>query len=149
MAIDKNFITAGKAFFTIECPQKPGCTHAPHYTYKVSRKPAQDGWPEAYFVKLLTGPDNYSNYTYLGKLNPHNGTVQLTGKSAYPADSYPVKLLQRVLACIWAGNHAAYEQHGFRTHHAGKCGRCGKKLTVPASVESGYGPECIHLLSVA
>jgi hypothetical protein len=27
--------------------------------------------------------------------------------------------------------------------HEGRCGRCGRRLTVPESIESGYGPECI------
>jgi hypothetical protein len=28
--------------------------------------------------------------------------------------------------------------------HEGKCGRCNRKLTVPSSIESGFGPECIN-----
>jgi len=27
-----------------------------------------------------------------------------------------------------------------------RCGRCGRVLTVPESVESGFGPECIGRL---
>jgi hypothetical protein len=27
-------------------------------------------------------------------------------------------------------------------HHEGKCCRCGRKLTVPRSIELGIGPEC-------
>ncbi len=27
--------------------------------------------------------------------------------------------------------------------HEGRCGRCNRKLTVPESVASGFGPECI------
>jgi hypothetical protein len=30
--------------------------------------------------------------------------------------------------------------------HEGRCGRCGRKLTVPESIHNGYGPECIHLI---
>ena len=33
-----------------------------------------------------------------------------------------------------------------RLCHCGKCGRCGKTLTVPHSVESGFGPECIKAI---
>jgi hypothetical protein len=29
-------------------------------------------------------------------------------------------------------------------HHEGRCGRCGRTLTVPESIESGFGPECIN-----
>src|SRR5882672_9405186 len=28
--------------------------------------------------------------------------------------------------------------------HSGSCGRCGRTLTVPESVLSGFGPECIN-----
>jgi hypothetical protein len=27
--------------------------------------------------------------------------------------------------------------------HEGRCGRCGRRLTVPDSIASGYGPECV------
>lgn len=27
--------------------------------------------------------------------------------------------------------------------HAGRCGRCGRLLTTPESIESGLGPDCI------
>src|ERR1019366_4832357 len=31
--------------------------------------------------------------------------------------------------------------------HEGKCGRCGRKLTVPESIERGIGPECERLMA--
>lgn len=30
--------------------------------------------------------------------------------------------------------------------HEGSCGRCGRKLTVPSSIETGLGPECAELV---
>lgn len=30
--------------------------------------------------------------------------------------------------------------------HEGKCGRCGRQLTVPESIESGFGPECVKMI---
>jgi hypothetical protein len=33
--------------------------------------------------------------------------------------------------------------------HEGKCGKCGRQLTVPSSIETGIGPECIKTLSKA
>ncbi|MCH9729159.1 MAG: hypothetical protein K0U84_05675 [Actinomycetia bacterium] len=32
--------------------------------------------------------------------------------------------------------------------HSGNCGFCGRKLTDPASVERGIGPECLKKLAV-
>jgi hypothetical protein len=31
--------------------------------------------------------------------------------------------------------------------HEGTCGKCGRALTVPSSIENGLGPECIKSLS--
>ena len=35
------------------------------FTFKVVRKDSKNGW----YVRLLSGPDNQSDYTYLGKLH--------------------------------------------------------------------------------
>lgn len=43
------------------------------------------------------------------------------------------------LPYLWRG--AALPAPG-RIYHLGRCGRCGRALTVPSSVESGFGPEC-------
>lgn len=32
-----------------------------------------------------------------------------------------------------------------RFWHQGYCGRCGKVLTVPKSIEQGFGPVCVDL----
>ena len=140
MAINKAFVLAGDATFTVALPD------GGHYTYRVQHIKANDRWPESYFVKLLTGPDNESSYTYMGKLDPVSSLTHTTAKSAYRDDSLVVRLLNRVLARVWANDHAAYETHGYRTHHEGRCGRCGRKLTVPSSIESGIGPECARIM---
>lgn len=37
---------------------------------------------------------------------------------------------------------------GFSLWHEGRCGRCGRTLTVPASIASGFGPDCAALLGL-
>lgn len=140
MAVSRQFILAGDATFTIETPST-------HYTYRVRKVEAGDRWPEAHFVSILVGPDNTDDYAYLGKLDPFTGQMVITRKSCRPADAIEVRLLNRILARVWSDDHTAYEQHGYKTHHEGTCGRCGRKLTVPSSVESGIGPECSKLLA--
>lgn len=142
MSISKDFVLAGCATFTVETPDG-------HVTYKVTHKEANGKFRESWFAALLTGPDNEHSYTYLGVLNSHDGSVRLTAKSAYAANSYPVRLLNRILARVWLGDHNAYEIHGYKTHHEGKCGRCGRKLTVPESIERGIGPECWAMMGMA
>ena len=33
--------------------------------------------------------------------------------------------------------------------HEGSCGRCGRPLTVPSSIDRGIGPDCAALMCVA
>lgn len=141
MSISKEFVLAGDATFTVELPDET------HKTYRVQHVEGNDRWPESYFAKLLTGPDNTKSYTYMGKLEPVAGVVNTTAKSASFEGSLALRLLNRILARVWANDHSAYEEHGYRTHHEGMCGRCGRKLTVPASIESGIGPECAKIMA--
>lgn len=133
--MDKKFFTAGRAVFTIETPDRG------HFTYKITKnKPKQDK-SVVYFVALLTGPDNTQDYTYLGIMT-EDGAVRLTAKSKYSEDTYAVRLLRRTLNVVFADQIHLMTEKGFNLHHEGKCGRCGRALTVPESILSGIGPEC-------
>lgn len=139
------FVTAGKAIFTLSMPAKfvadnKGCKD--RYTFKVVCKPKSERWPEAFFVNLLSGPDNISDYQPLGKLDPETGAVRLVQSTKLTDKSWPVRLIRRVLARIWADQGDAIETAGFDLRHAGRCGRCGRVLTVPESIDSGLGPVC-------
>ncbi len=143
--ISKKFVLAGKAIFTVNVPSsfsasRPECK--PHYTYRVDKVEANGKFAESYFVKLLSGPDNNRDYSYMGKLDVSSGNVVLTAKSVYREDSLPVQLIRRVFARLWADQLDQVEAAGFDIHHEGRCGRCGRRLTVPSSILSGLGPEC-------
>ena len=142
MAITKDFVLAGDAVFTIDAPDK-------HRTYKVRLKPAKGNYPATYFVSTLAGPENTKDYVYVGILDPKTGQVRTTDKSKTWTNTLRLRLLNRVLAKVWAGDHAAYEAHGYKTHHMGRCGRCGHDLTTPQSIERGIGPECWKHLGMA
>lgn len=149
--LTSEFVTAGRAVFTIELPAAFSAEHdcPPHYTFRVSKKAATAQYAEAYFVGLLTGADNENDFSYLGMLNAATGEVRLTAKSRMTEDAWPVRIIRRVLARLWAGEADAIEAAGWRLHHEGRCGRCGRTLTVPASVESGIGPECAAKMAAA
>lgn len=137
--IAKGFILAGNAYFTIRS-QKTGT----RYTYRVNRaKCSRCGkldcgcWAHpTYFVALLTGPDNTGDYTYLGMIRQEQ--FSLTRASKMQATSTPVRAFQWVWSALIAGEMPAQTE----IWHEGRCGRCGRKLTVPESVERGIGPEC-------
>ena len=156
----KRFVTAptgkGKAIFTIEPTaafldwfeaQHPGKLCQPHYTYKINCKAGKWNGQETltYFIALLTGPDNteFGDYTYMGLLNPDDLTVKLTDKSNYKDDSPPVIVLRTVLQKLAKG----VELPPDAIRHEGRCGRCGRPLTVPESIDRGIGPECWERLT--
>ena len=126
MSMDrKSFIKAGNATFTITSKAT-----GTRYTYKV-RQPK--GKPDApFFASLLSGPNNESDYTYMGIVG-ENG-VRTTPASRVSADAPSFKALD------WFIRHLDTDKVDMC--HEGKCGRCGRKLTVPESVKSGFGPEC-------
>jgi hypothetical protein len=140
--VSKDFITAGKATFTLELPHEWASAHRckPHYTYKVRKKVGNDGRP-VFFVSILSGPNNESDYRYIGILT-FDGQVRTTAKSALHAESMPVRLLNRSLRLVWQGDATAMEEAGFQLHHEGKCGHCGRKLSTPESLRTGFGPKC-------
>jgi len=134
------FITGGNATFTL----RSKATGA-RYTYKVRRakdNPAYANNGVVYFVSLLSGPDNTGDYVYIGMIK-HN-VFQLTRKSHMNNDSIPVKALAWSLRRLVGGILPAE----LEIWHAGKCGRCGRTLTVPESVASGFGPECAGKLGM-
>jgi hypothetical protein len=140
----KKFFVAGKAVFTIEVPEAfyNAMKTNPHYTYRIRVKEATDKFPETYFVDLLSGPDNHSNYTYMGILNPETGSFALTSKSKVTDNCWSVRLFRRAMACIFEGKTEDVERAGFNVHHEGRCGKCGRRLTVPESIKTGLGPIC-------
>lgn len=137
--VGKDFILAGKSIFT--CTNGKGSW----YTYRVIRKEASERYPRpAYFVGLLTGPDNTKHYSRLGMINPDTGSVRLVTGTKLREDSTAVAVLRWALKLIWTGGKFP---EGYDVHHEGYCGRCGRLLTVPESVQSGIGPECAKIMS--
>lgn len=131
--LTKEFVTAGRAVFTVSGPDA-------RFTFKIKFKKGTNGFKDAYFVSLLTGPNNTEDFTYLGMLDAENGMVRLTDKSRHNDDSRPVKAIRWAVKTIWSNLQIP---DGYRIQHEGRCGRCGRALTVPESIDSGIGPECI------
>lgn len=145
--VSREWVLAGHAVFTVEVPEACRPKGGPvHYTYRISkREPDGHRWDRpAWFAHLLTGPCNTADYTYLGMLDDFTGHVRPTrATSDALASGFAMRVLSRVLIRVWGGELAVVEAAGFKVHHEGLCGRCGAVLTVPASIESGFGPECI------
>lgn len=147
MDISREFILAGNAVFTIELPADFRLKHnlSPHYTFRVKHKEANNKYRENWFVSFLTGPNNTEDYTYLGTLNPRDGQLKIT-KGKLHQEHILIRLFNRVLALVWNNDVEPMKNQGFDLHHEGHCGRCGRSLTTPLSIERGIGPECWTIL---
>lgn len=127
----KEFMTAGHAIVSLRS-KKTGA----HFTYRIT-KPQDKKDTQMLFVGLLSGPDNTSNYTYMGVIRNHK-YFDSTKNSKVGKDAPSWKAFQWAWENICRGTLP----EALEVWHEGRCGRCGRLLTVPESVERGIGPEC-------
>jgi hypothetical protein len=125
------FMMAGKATVTL-VSKKTGN----RFTFRVSVSP--DG--QCHFVALLSGPDNTNDYQYMGRISRQ---IYFHGrKVARPGDISVGAPSARAFAWTWQQLVRGTLPDSLEIWHEGRCGRCARKLTVPASIERGFGPEC-------
>lgn len=125
------FIKAGRAIFTIES-KKTG----KWFTYKVVAPKEQKPERPVWFVKLMTGTDNESSYSYLGTI--FSKEFKHTSKSRITPDAIGYKAFDFFFKKLESGE--LHPEINF--YHMGNCGRCGRTLTTPESVSRGIGPIC-------
>ena len=124
----RSFLVAGKAKLTLKSVKT-----GQHYTYRVTKMDDSAG----FFVSLLTGGDDFS---YIGLYFPNDDhKLVLTKKSAVQADHPAVAAFRFLLRCLF---DVGVIPPSFEVRHAGECARCGRELTHPDSLDSGFGPEC-------
>lgn len=118
--------TATQRRFTYRITMSKPDPNRPQYGH--SFRPERPVW----FVGLLNGADNTSDYQYLGTIFPDG--FRLTRKSQIASTALSVKAFE-FFAKHW-------EDSRIEVWHEGVCGRCGRALTVPESIASGIGPTC-------
>ncbi len=126
----KRFILGGKATFTLVSTKTKA-----RFTYKVTT--SENG--HMYFVSVLNGPDNWHNYKYIGHMFTESLRFMVGRKSKIAADAPSVK----AFTWAWSNLLKGHKPATLEIWHSMKCGRCGLKLTVPSSIASGFGPECV------
>lgn len=130
----QEFIFAGRAIFTIVNNETGG-----RLTFKVETpKRQRNEFDAPHFVRYLTGPDNTDHYSYVGTVWADRRRLHLTKASRMSDESRPVKVFRWLLTQLDRG----YLPETVEIFHAGRCGRCGRLLTVPESIETGLGPIC-------
>jgi hypothetical protein len=139
ITLDQQFFFGGNATFTVES-KKTG----EHKTFKIRQtKPSPQFPNQSFMVSLLSGSDNETSYSYIGITNPLDGNLRLTKASKRTANS------SDVITFNWLMKHLFTDKTltNAVVHHVGKCGCCGRTLTVPESIERGIGPECWNKLN--
>lgn len=111
-----------------------------HFTFKIRASKAKPGKPKVHFVSVLTGPNNKKDYTFFG-------TIFADGRIVRSQESPITDTAPSVQAFRWMWRSSAENlaKHSEVFHH-GRCARCGRKITNPDSLKSGYGPECAEKL---
>lgn len=148
------FITAGNAHFTVRSN-----VTSKRFTYRVRRAECSrckrtdcHCWNHPlYFVAVLTGSDNNTQYTFIGVLKDNQ--FKRTPKSKLTNDDVRVTSFK----WLWDFLQRGTKFERLQVWHEGKCGRCGRKLTVPeykignrtyAGIKIGIGPECAERMGL-
>jgi hypothetical protein len=139
------FLLGGHAVVTL-VSKKTGT----RFTYRVSlapKCPVNQHAPTvpAFFVSFLNGPENTSDYAYLGMLLvPEGGAPRFfrTAKSRVKSDDAPSFMAFRYLVRALFFSMLETLPAELEVWHSGACGVCGRMLTTPESVASGIGPVC-------
>ena len=123
------FILGGKSFVTFLNTKTDN-----RFTFKVVKHKKDD----IYFVNVLTGPDVYS---FVGTVR--DGVYKHSPKSNISNEAQSVKVFNYIVNKLASNNLPDF----IEIYHDGRCGKCGRQLTVPDSIETGFGPECAKSLS--
>jgi hypothetical protein len=133
------FLRAGNATVTLRS-KRTGA----RFTYKVTipkdretGEPVTDG---TLMVGVLTGSDNETSYTWLGRVS--RDIFWIGRKFPRPGDISRDAPCAKAFDWAWKQLVRGNMPTELEIWHEGRCGRCGRKLTVPESVAAGFGPEC-------
>ena len=94
-------------------------------------------------MRFVALADNEATFAYLGFVRD-GGAFAWGRKSRVRSDAPSVE----VFGFIWDTLRFGTMPDGVSIWHEGHCGRCGRTLTVPASIASGFGPDCAALLGI-
>jgi hypothetical protein len=130
-----NFLLAGNSLFTLKSART-----GQHYTYRCTQSDDKKRW----FVSAMVGSDNTNRkaFLYIGQIVAgSNDTFSTSRGTKLPAHS---KRLQ-AFSVFWNKAMNTDDETlraGLEFWHEGRCGKCGRTLTHPESIETGIGPVC-------
>lgn len=144
------YILGGEATFTAV-----SIVTGRRFTFKCDRSKKwnnatnKEEWQDRWFVKVLTGPDNNSNYTYMGTIDTRDVSsnkwyIRQTQKSGVGTDAMSWLTIVYILDKLQNGFQFINDRLSkeIKIYHDGTCSICSKKLTDVISVITGFGPVC-------
>jgi hypothetical protein len=129
----KRFLIGGQATITLESKKTNRW-----FTYKIKSHKDNES---IFFVSVLTGTDNESNYTYIGTIFNNlallpkfkltkNSKISETSSSFVAFNYFFINLINNRL------------HPDLAVYHNGVCCCCGRTITTPESLKTGIGPFC-------
>lgn len=110
---------------------------------QVRSGPAAPSEASRVFHFFADGPDNDNDFLYMGTI--FSDGFKSTKRSRVTPTAPSFAAFAWFLARMPRGGELAASDV-IEVWHEGKCGRCGRKLTVPESLERGIGPDCAGML---
>lgn len=134
----RQFTLAGLATLTLKSLRTER-----HYTYKIKQAVDRETGEEKalWFVSVLANGDQYR---YVGCLAGEAERFKLTAGSKFGEEAGCVKAWRY----FWQGMQAGQIKPELEIRHEGRCGRCGRELTTPESVDTGFGEVCAEMLGI-
>ena len=123
----RSYILGGNAKVTIVSLRSGA-----RFTYLIKRKDLEDG-RFLHFVSVLNGPDNSSDFEFIGTI--FGGDRYRHGTRSRIAPDAP-----SAKAFEWSWRNLGSPE--IEVWHSGECSRCGRELTDPESIARGLGPTC-------
>jgi len=130
------FILAGDAHVTFKNTET-----GRRYTYNIVKSKGKN---PVHFVKVMYGSDNNGDYMYIGCIFNEK---EFKHTKAAKVKEDDVRF--RGFAYVFEHLQKNDLNPAMEIWHEGRCGRCGRLLTVPESIETGYGPECSSRMHIA
>lgn len=139
------FMFAGNATLTIRSLKTND-----RFTFRIKKpKEPKEGEAEGsvgWLVAVLTGPENTHDYTYLGHIYRQSRDYMHGRKSTIGPGAISSVAWQWFYGAIVLGDRLRPDK--VEIWHEGRCGACNRKLTVPESIEAGFGPECAKVYGI-
>lgn len=132
------YVTGGRSYVTVKSVET-GKRFTFLVTYPMKHNQI-DRDCDKLFVSVLSGPDNTSSYSHIGWIDCNTSEyVHNHRKSQHPLTAECVTAFRYLW---WVLSTQKQIPTKFEIWTEGKCGCCGRKLTVPESVARGIGPIC-------